>query len=60
MTIESESEVNESENPSDFGFVKNCQNPTTFGFRFELHHIPSFYTVYEYSHFKILTYSKCV
>ena len=29
-------DVNESENPSDFGFAKNCLNPTTHGF--ELHH----------------------
>ena len=32
--------LNESENPSDFGFAKNCRNPTTFGFRFVLLHIP--------------------
>jgi len=25
---------NESENPTNFGFAKNCQNPTTFRFRF--------------------------
>ena len=32
--VESKSDANESENPSDFGFAKNLQNPTTFGFRF--------------------------
>jgi len=28
--VEAESYVNESENPMDFGFAKNCRNPTTF------------------------------
>jgi len=37
----SESEVNGSENPSDFGFAKNCLILTTFGFEFKLRHIPS-------------------
>jgi len=37
-----ESDVNVSENPSDFGFAKNCGIPTTFAFEFEfkLQHIP--------------------
>jgi len=25
---------NESKNPTNFGFAKNCQNPTTFRFGF--------------------------
>jgi len=41
MEVESESEVNESENSSDFRFAKNCLNPTTFGFGFKLRHEPS-------------------
>jgi len=28
MKVASESYVNESENPSDFGFAKSCGNPT--------------------------------
>jgi len=32
------SNLNESENPADFAFAKNCRNLTTFGF--ELCHIP--------------------
>jgi len=33
----------DSENPPDFGFAKNCRSPTIFGF--ELQHIPKYYTV---------------
>jgi len=36
--VESASDVNESENTSDFWFAKKCGNPTTFGFQFELCH----------------------
>jgi len=32
---------NQSENPSDFGFRKNCQNLTTIGFGFKLCNIPN-------------------
>jgi len=38
--VESESGVNESENPSDFRCAKNCPNLTTFGFGFILCHTP--------------------
>jgi len=36
MKAESQSNLNESVNPSDFGFTKNCHDPTTFRFGFEL------------------------
>ena len=36
----SESDESVYENPSNFGFTKNCQIPT-FGFEFELRHIPN-------------------
>jgi len=34
--VESKSDVNESENPSDFRCAKNCPNLTTFSFGFKL------------------------
>jgi len=43
MKVKSESDVNESENPSDFRFARNWRNPTTFGFK--LRHIPTIFQV---------------
>jgi len=40
--VESESDVNESENPADFGFAKKFQNLATFQFRFKLHYMPTY------------------
>jgi len=39
MKDKSESDRDDSENPLDFGFAKNCGIPTTFGFK--LQHIPT-------------------
>jgi len=40
MKVEFQSDLNESVNLLDFGFVKNCRIPTTFKFGFKLHHNP--------------------
>ena len=36
MKGESKLDLNDSVNPSDFGFAKNCWIPTIFAFGFEL------------------------
>jgi len=41
MEFESESDTDESENPSDLGFAKNCRNPTTLRCIFELCRLPA-------------------
>jgi len=53
MNSRSEFHVNESVNPSDFGFALNCRIPTTFEFGFELRHTPCLYDIL--SHHAVLS-----